>query len=517
MSEHLFHKRPRPKSTIEKVFIGVGNASKEIAHKQEQGILWIINKHIVPHLSEKNQKLAQKNKARIELYAKRAGIGLTAAEIIAGVILSAKGLKKLLTSKNKHPEHFTNTVPTPPTEFKLDPYATQLEDAAKIITRPATIAKQKARDAKTFAEAVPTITNFKVETLPTHTQLLPEVSTKVFYNSGGATDFAGTPNHYLFSGNEQFDHGFTVEAIQRLAVFERRDFPPPLIHMNYTGTLGKAIRLHEGSFGVGRTNRPFWHSNQLRQSSYDDLIRALERGLPAISHGLDAPMTVLANTQAHADAIADLFNVQSAYPWKTIGKGLEYVPNIRSLERAAEQFLTSQPPVEASLHFGRHLWDPNMEPLKDASLPIMASLLDAALTQQAARQSCSLFVPSPSFDVLQPGHEPIGDALVMQTWYALFIPLIREYRNMTPIQPFIHKLPGFSTSPALGQSIRFFLPHEQNAAAKYEWRHIFVNPTPQSKRAQQFLEALQSVMHWDRLKTINDWRRLIFEKQLAII
>lgn len=516
MSEHLFHKRPKPKSTIEKVFIGVGKAVKEVAHKQEQGVLWAINKHIVPHLSEENKKKAHKNKARIELFAKKAGIGLTAAEIVASVVLGAKGLEMLIKSKKNLRERIPGQAPVSSVEFKLDPYASPLEEAKKIITRPAAIAK-KAQEAQAFAAVLPTITDFHPETLPTHTQLLPEASTKVFYNGGGATDFASTPGHKLFIGNEQFDHGFSSEAIQRLAVFDRQDFPPPLLHMNHSGSLGKAIRLREGSFGEGHVNRPFWHSTLLRQSSYDDLIRALERGLPAISHGLDAPMSVLANTQAHADHIAQLFNARDFYPWKTVGIGLENRPKGCGLEQAAERFFASQPPVEASLHLGRHLWDGDMSQLKDASLPVMASLLDAALTQRTMGRSDSLFVPSPSFDILLPGHEPMGDALVMQTWYALYIPLVRQLQNMTPTQPFIHKLPAFSTSLALDKSIRFFQPFEKEAAARYGWRHAFVNATPQTKRAEVFLDALQHVMHWDRLKTINDWRRLIFEQKLSIL
>jgi len=515
MPEKASHKVVKQPSIIEKVFIGVGRATKEIAHTQEKGILWVINKQIVPRLSVENQKKAKINKARIELWAKRAGIGLTATEIIVGTIVSLKGLQKAInTRRNKSTPEIGRTPHKP--EIKLDPFASPAQEVAQMITRPIKIKAHEAAMAQAFEEVKPTIRNFVPETFPTHTDIQPNISTKTFFQGGGATDFCQSQNHYLFSGNDAFDTGLSrnfLHDIQALA----SPFPrTPLIHMDYLGSVGRAVRLNESTFARGNNNRPFWHSELLRQSNYNETIRALERGLPAVSNALEIPSLMLADKQAYADQIAQIMQELHLYPWSFQGKGFDEVDRGINVNNAGSRFVKELPSRRVTLRFGKHLWDPQFDQLRDATLPTIATLLDNILSARTARQSLQLFVPSPSFGVMPNQQEPYGDMLAMQSLYSFLIPLERSRLGMSPIEPFIHKLPGFSTSPVLDRGIRFFQPIERRAAESYEWKSRIISGKPESKRAEMFLEALRSIAHMDSLDAVNAWRKMIFEKQLSI-
>lgn len=497
------------KSAVEKVFIGIGRATHEIAHKQEQGVLWVINKHIVPHLSPEWQKKAKANKARIELFAKRAGIGLTAAEIISATILSAKALQffrdKLIKNKPKRGESTPSITPVEH-EFWVDPYASTLEQITKPVTRARQKAAQIVKEAVLFEKTKPTIRKFVPETFPVATEFIPETLTKVFEAGGGATDFVSHQSHYLFSGNDQYDHDISKNAITAMATFQTG---VPMIHMDYLGRIGKAVRLTESQFKWGRNNRPFWHSEILRPIVYNDLIQGLERGLPALSKSIDKPITMLATTQQHADEIAAILS-QTPQPWNTIGHGFDNRSPGVNIHTIADQWLNTQQYFRASLQNGRHLWDDENEKFRTESLPRLASLLDAAITDIQYKHANTLFVLSPSHHLVPGWRAPEQDALFMQSWYAFFMPLFRKLKSIEPDAPFIFKLPGFSTSPVLGRAIRFFIPSEQNGLKSFSASHTFIYDTPQTPRAIKFLSILIDSITVDRLDSINNWRERVF-------
>lgn len=497
-------------SPVEKVFIGIGHAAKEVAHKQERGILWVINKHIIPHLPPEQQKKAKLNKARIELFAKRAGIGLTAGEIIVATVLSAKAIRLLhdrIRSRSPRQEVVRgNGSKQIEKEFAVDPYASEAKKITQIITRPAQQAKQIVKEAKQFAEIKPSIRSFKPETFPVSTTFHTLGSTKVFGASGGATDFVSHPSHYLFPGNDQFDWSLPRERIAEMATYRMN---APLIHMDRVGKIGKAMRLTESQFKRGINNRPFWHSEILQPAAYDDVLLALERGLPALSGAIDSPLTILTDSQPFADEMANILS-QTPQPWKIIGHGLDNVQADVLLHKVGDMWLRTRPETFASLQTGRHLWDPGNAQFRADSLPRLASLLDAYISKIQSARGGILLVVSPSHHLVPEWRTPEQDALFMQSWYAFMIPLFRKLKTMGPEDPFTYELPGFSTSPVLDRTIRFFQPSERQALDRFSGRHVFVADTPQTPRANKLLAVLTDSITSDRLESINNWRKNVF-------
>jgi hypothetical protein len=512
MPEKSFHKIPSPKSTFETVFIGIGQVAKEIPKAQEQAVLKIINNHIIPHLPKEVQEKAKANKTRIELFAKRAGVAMTVAEITTAVIIGMKFIQKF---KKPQIQEVLSMPPiptkTPHIEINstVDPYTTPAEEAQKMITRPVKKIVREVRETIQLTNEKKKVRDFIPETLPVSMEAAQQMSTKVFCQSGGATDFASSPLHFLFFGSDQRDFSIASSEVHSIATMNPKIPPHPMIHMNPRGEIGNAIHLAESSFVSGRTNRPFWHSFH-RTPDYDVFIRAMERNLPVIDASLRGSIPLLADTQQHAMEIADMLNKGNTYPWVYRGQGFDASKTSHDANNAAIKWLATLPKQDIQFHIGKGLWDTSMLDLKNTSLPTLAALLDKMLDITKLRSSKpSIFVPSTSFDLVEPGLEPHNDALVMQAFYALFMPLLRKERGVSPTEPFTVTLPGFSTSPVLERSIRFFLPSEKSVVDHYGSRSEILNVKTLTSRGQLFLDLLKGMNSFDRLKDINFWRKQI--------
>jgi hypothetical protein len=523
MPEKAIHKIHKAPPLTERVFVGIGRATAEVAHKQEQGILWVINKQIVPHLSVENQKKAKLNKTRIELWAKRAGIGLTATEIIAGTIASGVLLKKLknhLVASKKPTVEIPNfdIPPQVSTAIPEMPVPTVAEEVKDLITRPVKKTVEAVKNIVQTAKLKETVRPFMMETTPTSMSVTPSISTKAFYARGDATDFVSTEYHYLFSGSDQRDHSFPKSQTSDIQTFLKQFPPPPLIHMNQQGAVGNALHLAEGTFGYTRTNRPFWHSTTLMPgvAGYDTFVSSLERNSPVITASLLQDRPILASHQQYAEQIATLLNETKKYPWKYVGHGFD---NAKDLSTAAKNYLRNLPTQEIDILTNPpnpyHLWHPDQRQLRERALPTLAALLDRFIAKEYDKKPYSrLFIPSPSYGYVSEGHEPMYDAMVMQAFYPLLMPLVRVAHGMEERVPYKIMLPGFSTSPILERSIRFFQPQERQVVNNYELASEVIYPNMLTARGEKLLDILHTLKGVDPLHIINMWRDKVFHGEI---
>ena len=519
MPETVPHRPTKQPSTVERVFVGIGHAAQEVPKIQERVILDIINKQIIPHLPKETQINAKIHKADIEKWAKRAGVGLTVAEVFSAAVIGAKLIDKLKKSKQRAPTLGSPSLSDPLPFSPLPDASPPVEPPiplTEMITRPVRHTAHKVKEIVQLSKEKRTVQEFRTGTVPVSMDVTPLKSTKVFCSGGGATDFAESRTHHLNSTvNTQRDQGFNDEYARLFDAYLQPTPARPIIHMSHLGHIGHAIHTEEGAFARGNTNRSFWHSEIERPDSYNTVIQALERNVPIIDATLRLPDTILANTQQHADDICRILNRPHLYPWTYTGKGFDDAPDASAANRAGDRFLNSLPTIKVLFENGRSLWDPSMNDIKAASLQTLAALLDRYVFHfEHSTSTPYLFIPSPSFGVVAPKHEPYYDAIVMQEFYPLVMPLMRKARGMKSREPFTLSLPGFCTSPAIERGIRLFHPQERPAVQNYSWRHEIINPDALSGRALQFLGRLQQMNSIDPLENINFWRKQIFGDEI---